>query len=323
MSNEYTLDCGLPQGSIIGPRGFTLYSQYIASIIRRHGLKYHIYADDVQIYMSLNPKVPGDAACAIFKLSSCVKEVRHWLTRNMLKLNDSKTEFFIAASQYNMTRLSNLSIKIGTAEVMPSTTVRNLGVVFDTSMTMSNHVTSLCTSVNFLLWNLSRIRRFIDEDACADAMRALILSKLDYANSLLIGCRNKDIARLQRLQNRAARIIFQVSRRHSPTLLLNSLHWLPIDRRIRFKTLLYVYKALNDLSPIYLTDCITTHVPSREGLRSTRDTTRLVIPRNNKAIGDGSFSISGPKLWNELPLVIRTAPTINAFKRSLKTHLFS
>ena len=94
MSEEFILECSVPQGSVIGPRVFTMYSQYVSTIIRRHGLNYHIYADDVQIYMSFDPNVPGDAACAIFKITSCVEELRVWLMKNMLKLNDAKTEFF-------------------------------------------------------------------------------------------------------------------------------------------------------------------------------------------------------------------------------------
>ena len=86
-----------------------------------------------------------------------------------------------------------------------------------------------------MLWNLSRIRRFIDHDGASNAMRALVLSKLDYANALLAGCKCKDIVRLQRLQNRAARIVFRVSRHHSSYPLLKILHWLPIDNRIEYK----------------------------------------------------------------------------------------
>ena len=140
--------------------------------------------------------------------------------------------------------------------ITPSPTTKNLGITIDSAMTMSDHVTSLCKSVNFLLWNLARIRRFIDHNAASNAMQALILSKLDYGNALLSSCKNKDVARLQRLQNWAARIVFQVPRRHSSSPLWASLHWLPIDKRIKFKILLHINKALNDLSPVYLTECI-------------------------------------------------------------------
>ena len=323
MSEEFILECvGVPQGSVIGPRVFTMYSQHVSTVIRRHGLNYHIYADDVQVYMSFDPNVPGDAACATFQITSCVEELRVWLMKNMLKLNDSETEFFIAASSHNMYRLSDINFQIGSEVITPSPTIKNLCITFDSAMTMSDHVTSLCKSVNFLLWNLARIRRFIDHNAASNAMRALILSKLDYGNALLSSCKNKDVARLQRLLNRAARIVFQVPRRHLSSPLLASLHWLPIDKRIKFKILLHIYKALNDLSPVYLTECIAIHLPSREGVRSSVDTTRLVVPRSTSRIGDRSFSVYGPSLWNQLPISIRSSSTVCNFKHDLKTHMF-
>ena len=298
-----------------------MYAQHVASIIRRHGLKFHIYADDVQIYIVFNPKIPGDAVCAIFKLTACVEELRAWLTKNMLKLNETKTEFFIASSKFNMPRLSNITIQIGSAEIAPSPTIKNLGVIFDTTMSMSEHVTSMCKSINFILWNLSKIRKFIDYNASSNAMRAFVLSKLDYGNSLLFGSKEKDLARLQRLQNRAARIIHQVSRRHHASPLLRSLHWLPIEKRIQFKILLHVFKSLNELSPVYLANSINIYIPPREGLRSGLDTTRLVIPKSKRVIGDCSFSVAGPSLWNKLPSSMKSY-NILTFKKKLKTHLF-
>lgn len=244
------------------------------------------------------------------------------MTVNKLKLNESKTEFFIAASQHNLAKLSDTTIRIGSEDITPSTTIRNLGVIFDSNMNMSSQVTSLCRSINFTLWNTSRVRRFIDQDSCNHAMRALILSKLDYANSLLSGCSMSNITRLQRLQNRSARIIFQVAKHHSSAPLLKTLHWLPVDKRIAFKTLLHVHKSLNGQAPAYLTDCLSVYIPGREGLRSANDTTRLVTPTTHRLVGSGSFSVSGPKLWNDLPPTIRSCNNITAFKCQLKTHLF-
>ena len=92
--------------------------------------------------------------------SSCVEELRLGLANNMLKLNDFKTEFFIAASPQYMNRLSNTTIQIRSATIIPSPTIKNLGITFDTAMTMSDHITSLCKSINFLLWNLARFAGF-------------------------------------------------------------------------------------------------------------------------------------------------------------------
>lgn len=290
MSDDFTLDFGVPQGSIIGPRAFTKYAQYVATIIRSHGFMYHIYADDVQGYHIFNPKIAGDSVTAIFRLSNCIAEIRHWMTKNKLKLNDSKTEFFVASPPQLRHHLAGISIQIGTVEISPSEKVQNLGVVFDSAMNMSSHVTALCKSIHSYLWNISRIRRFIDIETCKTTMRALVLSKLDYGNAVLLGCNNADTRRLQRLQIKAARIIYQVPKRHSASALLTKLHWLSIDNRIIFKTMLYIYKCMNDLAPIYLTNSVSTFTPNRAGLRSSRDTLRLDVPRISRKYGAGSRS---------------------------------
>ena len=166
------------------------------------------------------------------------------MTKNNLKLNDSKTEFFIASPPHLMHRLTGTTLCIGTTEISTSATIRNFGVVFDSAMTMSPHITSLCKSLNFFLWNISRIRRFIDQETCNTTMRALVLSKLDYANALLLGCKKADILRLQRLQNKAARIIFQVPKMHSSSELLSTHTRLALFYSLIIHCIFFVYSSL-------------------------------------------------------------------------------
>ena len=150
------------------------------------------------------------------------------------------------------------------------------------------------------------------------------LTTIVHANALLLGCKKADILCLQRLQNKAARIIFQVPKMHSSSELLSTLHWLPVDilKRIIFKTLLYIYKVMNDRAPVYLSNSNSIFITTREGLRSSMDILRLDVPRSNRQYGLRSFSQFGPLLWNKVPLAIRTSPTDTVFKKKLKTHLF-
>ena len=97
-SNTNSLDFGVPQGSVIGPRSFTMYMAPVGDILRKHDIKFHMYADDIQIFLDFVPTVPGEAACCLHKLSSCISDVQKWMLRNKLKLNEDKTEFFIASS---------------------------------------------------------------------------------------------------------------------------------------------------------------------------------------------------------------------------------
>jgi hypothetical protein len=322
-SNAIRLKYGLPQGSVIGPLGFTFYTHTIGRILRRHNLLYHIYADDIQVYTTVNPNIPGDVSCAIFKLSQCVKDINSWMVLNKLKLNPDKTEFFVISSVHHQNRLKDLSLHINNVMILPSLRIRNLGVVFDQKLSMSHHVTKLCQTINWQIRNLNRIRRFLDLDTCANIVRALILSRLDYCNILFNNITQKDLERLQKLQNKCARLIYLQPRSAHITPLLCDLHWLRIGDRIKFKTLLYVYKALNGLCPQYIADSLVVKTP-RPGSVTTRSCNglNLLVPKSKKCAGDRAFSVAAPRLWNQLPVSIRSAPSVSNFKTLLKTHLF-
>ena len=142
-----------------------------------------------------------------------------------------------------------------------------------------------------------------------------------------MGANDTDIARLQRLQNWAAKLIFLASKKDHATPFLQQLHWLPVKQRVLFKVLLYVFKCLADSAPVYLTSSLELYKPVPGGLRSATDTTRLKVPKINsrtfKSAADKAFCFNAPRLWNRLPISVRTSISIPAFKKGLKTHLFA
>ena len=184
-------------------------------------------------------------------------------------------------------------------------------------MSLAAHITNLSRSITFHLRNITRIRRFIDKDTRHHAIRSLVLSRLDYCNGLLSSVPKSHILRLQRLQNWVARIIFIVDRRHESSPLLKGLHWLPVKQRITYN----VYKALNGLAHMYISNCLKLYVPKRN-LRSSSDCLRLGYPITRNKAGDRTFTVYASKLWNNLPMTLRNCTSVNAFKKALKTHLF-
>ena len=113
--------------------------------------------------------------------------------------------------------------------------------------------------------------------------------------TLLGGLSSTDLDRLQKLQNRSARLIYQVNKRNSATPLIRELHWLPVEQRIKFKISVHVYNCVYGSSPVYLQDLISKYNSGRQGLRSNRDQTRLAIPKTKRAFGDKSFAVFGQK----------------------------
>ncbi|XP_072018281.1 uncharacterized protein [Amphiura filiformis] len=323
-SHIHKLDTGVPQGSVLGPLGFILYTSPVGNIIRKHGLSFHVYADDTQLYISFDPRIPEACHTALSKLELCITELSNWMTVNKLRLNHSKTEFFIAGTTQGLNKLSPVELKVGNERIKPSTSVRNLGMIFDDHMSMTKHINSLMSSVNFHLRNIRRIAKYLDQDTKHHVVRCLILSRLDYGNALLYGAKSKDLDRLQSLLNKAAKLIFCADRRDSPSPLLDTLHWLPIRERIKFKICMYVFKCLQGNAPVYLTNFLTHKLKPATGpmTRSSSDTTLLTAHVGKNRIGDKSFYVSAPTLWNSFPRTIREACTLPSFKKVLKSHFY-
>ncbi len=213
------------------------------------------------------------------------------------------------------------SINVAGSSVPFSTTIKTLGVTFDSSLTLNEHVSALFKSSFFHIKALRHIRASLPTDVCTTLATALVQSRLDYANSILFSTTNANLNKLQRIQNTLAKTVFPFHLRISSQERLRNLHWLPIKKRIDFKIAVVTYKLLNIRQPHYLSNLLTFQNTGRH-LRST-DQQLLHQPRTKTAFGARAFSSAAPKIWNELPLELRNSTTIDSFRRGLKTHYFS
>ncbi len=173
----------------------------------------------------------------------------------------------------------------------------------------------------FHLRNIGNIRNLLSETSAATLMRSLVLSRLDYCNSLLAGVSAEQIHRLQRIQNTAARIATRSPKDCHVTPLLKNLHWLPVHKRIDFKVLVLTYQCVKGTAPEYLCDLVTEYHPTRS-LRSSSQCQLVVPPSKMKTFGDRSFARVAADHWNSLPENLKSASSLAQFKRLLKTHLF-
>jgi hypothetical protein len=313
-SSSICVNHGVPQGSVLGPILFNLYMGPLGDIISAHNLSYMTYADDSQIYVTVSSEA------SIVRLEKCIADIKTWMSRNKLKLNDSKTEFINFCSRFRSS-LEIPGLTIGGSYIIASPVVKDLGISLDTNFTLDSHIKSVTKSALSSIRCIGRIRKYVDRSACEKLIHSFTISRLDYCNSLFVGLPGAKIKRLQRIQNTAVRLVMRVKKYDHISPILYELHWLPVQQRINYKVIITVFKSIHGMAPIYLSDLIQMQVPQRQ-LRSS-DEVRLCVPRTKTAsYGDRAFSVCGPKLWNSLPQHLRGCSDFLQFKSLLKTYLF-
>ena len=170
-----------------------------------------------------------------------------------LMINDSKTEFYLIGTRQQLCKLQPCAISVGHDTITARSQVKNLGCWLDSHLNMSKHVTSVCKSAFFHLYNIRRIKNYLSRaENLLTLVHAFITSRLDYCNSLLYGVPKEQISKLQHVQNAAARLVMDSGKYSHITPALYDLHWLPIHARIHFKILLLAFKVIHGQAPAYL-----------------------------------------------------------------------
>lgn len=191
----------------------------------------------------------------------------------------------------------------------------------DADLSLDAHISRTAQACFFQLRNISNIRKVLTKQSTVVLVLSLVISRLDYCNGLLAGASKVQIAKLQRIQNAAARLVSLCPKHSHITPILRELHWLPIQQRICYKIMCLTYQCLSGVAPSYLRDLICEYTPARS-LRS-ESKHLLCIPKVKSVnFGHRSFAYFAASEWNNLPLNIRTSPTLSSFKTNIKTYLF-
>ena len=236
ISTSLILDFGIPQGSVLGPLLFVLYMNDLPDCLRNCSI--NMYADDTIIFYT------GPNTNEIKRiLQEDLNRVAQWMENSRLVLNERKTKLMLFGTKPRLNNVSGFNVQINCHEIERVPEFNYLGVMRDENLTWKEHTEVVCNKVAKRLGLLSRIRPWWTLEASKSVYNSLVLPVFDYVDVILselsVGCCQD----LQRLQNRAARIILQ---QHSSENMVTCLNWVDLATRRSMHKCILVFKCLNN-----------------------------------------------------------------------------
>ena len=206
QSQPQPLEFGVPQGSVLGPALYTMYTSPLGNLIKQHSMPYHMYAADTQLYTSAKA---SQILSVLKDTTECSVSVKAWMTQNKLKLNDANTDIIPCSISKEIITLDVDHVIIGNSIITFSNKANNLGVFIDNDLSMESRRNHVCKLSYLELRRLAHLRPYFNIDAIKKLVSAFVLSRLDYCTSLFAGLSNDKITNLQRI-----RLVLKQPKRH-------------------------------------------------------------------------------------------------------------
>ena len=223
--------------------------------------------------------------------------------------------FFVFFSMHFLT--------IGDTPINSVSSQKLLGLYIDETLSWNPHIDYLCSIISSRISLLKQLSHYVPENIQKMFYQSYILPMIDYGSNSWGSTSNKNIERVNKLRKRAACIILKADYTAPSEDMFQRLEWMPVAKRINYNKAVLTYKAMNNLTPSYISDLLTpTALVCNRNLRSSENGS-LILPKTRTALYTGSFAFSAPKLGNTFPTSVRLAPSLNEFKRIVKEHTAS
>lgn len=308
---------GVPQGSILGPIIFILYCADITTALKR--CRYHIYADDIQVYISFKP---DEHERALRDLSEDLDRIASWAENNGLVLNPTKTKYMLLGTKHQINALpSQLDVTLLGEPVSRVREARNLGVNMDAELRYEGHVAESVRNCFYRLKVLYKIRPYLSEELRIRLVESLVLSNLNYADTVFgprLLARTERL--IQRVQNACVRFCFSVPPRSHITPFLNKQSILKMKSRRKLHLACLMFGVIKHKQPSYLFKKLSWIASKRE-CEVRQCSQQLATEMHKTAAFRGSFRYAASKCWNNIPPPIRTLKTLGTFKSRLRQYL--
>ena len=300
--------CGVPQGSILGPLLFLLYINDLPDCLDK--TTPCLYADDTQIFSAAK-----DLEKLTENINHDMNKLREWLIRNKLHHHPTKTKVMYIGSRHNLKIMNDdLPVVINNQLVPRERSFTCLGVKLDETLEWNEHIEVICKKVAAGIGMMKRIKPFVPANTLQTIYQALIQPYFDYCSPLWGVCSKQLKDKLQRFQNRAARIIAGASFETRSADVLRSLAWDDLEtRRCTTKSIL-LYKVLNGYIGPNLKESLILRNARQTNYDLRNSLTDLTLPKPKREYLKKSFNYSGAKLWNSLPFDAKVAESVSQFK---------
>ena len=224
-------------------------------------------------------------------------------------------------TRQNLLNVHDINIIIDGENISNVENQKLLGIIIDKTLSWDSQIDSVCQKITRRITLLKVLSKYVDKSSLKQYYNSYILPIFDYGCMIWGQCSLYNMIRLFKLQKRAARTILHADYMTPSQLMFQELGWLTFPKRIQYHIGVMVFKSLNGLAPEYLTNLLTK--PSQMHGRNLRSNDKeiLKIPFSRTTYYDKSFSVTGPRFWNSLPLELRQSSHLNSFIKALKSYL--
>ena len=311
LTDFTTVQSGVPQGSILGPTLFLIFINDLPLHIKK--CSSDLYADDTTIHTHGN-----DIDAIEEDLQGEFGNTKTWGKINKMSVHMTKTTCMLVSARKRLNDSRPLNIIADDVNIQSVSKQKLLGVYIDERLSWSAHIDHLCSIISSKISLLRQLATYVPTHIQKVYYQGYILPYIDYGSVTWGSASVTNIERISKLQKRAARIILRANYDTPSVDMFSQLGWLSIPDRLKYNKAVLTYRAINNLSPEYITQLLK---PVSEvhtlNLRSSENGS-LYVPKARTALFDGSFSCSAPRLWNALPQTVKTSGSLSTFKQSLK-----